>query len=59
MLNTVTAKYAPELCVLLKTNENAEALAELAPFTKDMTGSGSKSSFYVCSDGVCSLPFTD
>ncbi len=59
MLNTVTAKYAPELCVLLKTNENAEALAELAPFTKDMTSSGSKSSFYVCSDGVCSLPFTD
>ena len=59
MLKTVTAKYAPELSVLLKTADNAEALAELAPFTKNMSSSGSKSSFYVCTDGVCSLPFTD
>lgn len=59
MLKTVTAKYAPELCVLLKTPENTDVVSSLAPFTKGMKPIGGKSSFYICSGGVCSLPFTD
>ncbi len=59
MLRAVTAKYAPELTVLLKTPSSAEALSELAPFTRGMNSIDGKNSFYVCSGGVCSLPFTD
>ena len=59
MLGAITAKYAPELTVLLKTPQNGEALAELAPFTKDIKAHEGKNSFYVCTGGVCSLPFTE
>jgi len=59
MLSTVTAKYAPELTVLLKTPKKSVALAELVPFTNGLSTSDGKSSFYVCSGGSCSLPFTD
>ena len=59
MLKTVTGKYAPELSVLLKTPENAEALAKAAPFTADYAPKDGKAAFYLCSNGVCQLPLTD
>ena len=59
MLKAVTAKYAPELTVLLKTPSSAGSLSELAPFTAELNTPEGKSSFYLCSDGACSLPFTD
>lgn len=58
-LQTVTAKYAPELTVLLKTPENAAALAKAAPFTMEYAPKDGKAAFYLCSGGVCQLPLSD
>ena len=59
MLKTVTARYAPELSVLLKTPARADALTQAAPFTADYTPKDGKAAFYLCTNGVCQLPLTD
>ncbi len=59
MLKTVTARYAPELSVLLKTPARADALAQAAPFTADYAPKDGKAAFYLCANGVCQLPLTD
>ena len=58
LLDTVTGKYAPELTVLFKSPENGEALSAFAPLTREMTMLDGKPTFYVCSGGTCSPPFT-
>ena len=59
MLKTVTARYAPELSVLLKTPARADVLAQAAPFTADYAPKDGKAAFYLCANGVCQLPLTD
>ena len=59
MLKTITARYAPELSVLLKTPARADVLAQAAPFTADYTPKDGKAAFYLCTNGVCQLPLTD
>lgn len=46
-LDTVTAKYAPGLTVLLKTPRNAEALQKIAPFTADCGTEDGKAVLYI------------
>lgn len=58
MFKAITAKYAPELCVILKRGDKDELLAKLAPFTAGCAAKDGKPSFYVCENGSCSLPFT-
>ena len=53
LLHTVTARYAPELTVLLKTPARAAALAQVAPFTASAETDGGKARFYVCGSGAC------
>ena len=55
-LKAVLSRYAPELCVLLKSPERADELARCAPFTGPCAPLGGKAAFYVCADGACSLP---
>ena len=57
-LKAMTARYAPELTVLVKTPKNAAALAAVAPFTADMEPQGGKATYYLCSGGACGLPVT-
>ena len=59
MLKTITAKYAPELSVLLKTPARAEVLTQAAPFSADYVPKDGKAAFYLCANGVCQLPLTD
>ena len=56
---TVMGRYAPELTVLVKTPDNAGALAEAAPFTAGMQPQNGKAAYYICSGGTCSLPVTE
>lgn len=55
-LDTVMARYFPELTLLVKTPENKEELASFAPFTKELWLKDGKAAFYLCSGGACGLP---
>lgn len=50
---------ADDLHVLLKTKENAETLAECAPFTKDYPIPGQGTMYYLCENGACKAPVLD
>ena len=65
----VTAQKTPEefqiflqgnsywnLMVLLKTPENADALAVLAPFTKNYPIPAQEARYYLCQGGACAQP---
>ena len=46
----------PELTVLVKTPETAEALADLAPFTADYPIPEQGARYYLCQNGACAQP---
>ena len=50
---------ADDLHVLLKTRENAEALAECAPFTKGYAIPEQGSMYYLCENGACKAPVAE
>ena len=54
-LAALGARYAPDLCILLKTPARAEALAAAAPFTARFE-IGKNPLFYPCSDGLWGPP---
>ena len=58
-LAAVMSKYAPEMTLLLKTEENAKELEKIAPFTAQMQPQNGKSACYICQNGACSLPVTE
>jgi len=58
LLRRVTEKYAPALSVLLKRPGDA-ALEAFAPFAAPFAMQEGKATFYLCSGGACSLPFTE
>ena len=53
LLRTVTARYAPELTVLLKTPALAAALAEIAPFTASADAKDGAARFFICENNTC------
>lgn len=50
---------ADDLHVLLKTKDNAETLAECAPFTKDYPIPGQGTMYYLCENGACKAPVSE
>ncbi len=54
----VTAGYAPELTVTVKTPSQAAKLAETAPFTRNAESKDGKPTLYVCQGGTCGAPVT-
>ena len=58
LLEKLTARYDPSLCVLLKRPGDAQ-LAAFAPYTADCAQKDGKPTFYVCQGGACGLPFTE
>lgn len=53
LLKAVTARYSPELTVLLKSPARAGALAAAAPFTDSAQPKDGKAAFYICENGAC------
>jgi uncharacterized protein YyaL (SSP411 family) len=51
--------YAPETVRILKTEQNAQELESLAPFSKDYQPQEGKTTAYICKNKKCSLPTTD
>ncbi len=52
----VTAGYAPELTITVKTPSQAEKLAQIAPFTANCESKDGKPTIYVCQDGEYGAP---
>ena len=50
---------ADDLHVLLKTKDNAETLAECAPFTNDYPIPEQGTMYYLCENGVCKAPVSE
>lgn len=50
---------ADDLHVLLKNKDNAEMLAECAPFTKDYPIPEKGTMYYLCENGACKAPVPD
>lgn len=55
----LTHKYLPNLTVIVKTKENSERLANIAPFTNDYPLPSKGACFYLCQNNTCSAPITD
>ncbi|MDF7806084.1 thioredoxin domain-containing protein [Pontiellaceae bacterium B12219] len=56
MLDYIHSVYLPGKVVLFKDAENAEALAEIAPFTKDQNQADGKTTVYICRNFACEKP---
>jgi len=51
--------YKPNVTVLVKTQSNNKALAEIAPFTADYEVPGEGTTYYLCQNGTCSTPISE
>ena len=58
MTRTLDQGFYPFTVVLRKTPANAEALSDIAPFTREMVPAGGIPTSYVCSRKSCSKPVT-
>ncbi len=59
MIAELRKGFRPNQVVLLRTPENAEALATLAPYTGTQNSLGGKATAYVCRDFACDIPTTE
>jgi uncharacterized protein YyaL (SSP411 family) len=60
LIQALRSRYLPSVSVLqCKIGPQASALAEHAPFTRDLSMVQGKATAYVCSGHACSLPVTD
>jgi len=58
-MQTLNRAFIPNKVILLKTNQNQNELAEIAPFTKDYEIEAGKPLIYVCKNYNCNLPTSD
>lgn len=56
MLAALRRGFRPNQVVLLRTSENAAALAKLAPYTETQTNLRGQATAYVCRDFACKAP---
>ncbi|MBQ3591364.1 MAG: hypothetical protein II979_05430, partial [Clostridia bacterium] len=59
LLAFLRSQTPPELCVLVKTPTNQDALSELAPFTEAYPIPTHGTRYYLCRNGACSAPVDD
>jgi uncharacterized protein YyaL (SSP411 family) len=59
MLSALNRAFVPGLAVLLKTEQNSNHLARLAPFTADLPAGGRQTIAYVCTAFACRAPVSD
>ena len=58
-VDTILSRYSPTLSVLIKNPENEALLSAIAPFTAEMKLQNGKTTYYLCSGGMCSAPITE
>ena len=56
MIEALRKEFRPNQVILLRTPENAEALAKLAPYTETQLSINGKATAYVCRNFACKVP---
>jgi uncharacterized protein YyaL (SSP411 family) len=56
MVGALRKAFLPNKVIIRRTSENAEALADLAPFTERHESQGGQATAYVCQNFACQLP---
>jgi uncharacterized protein YyaL (SSP411 family) len=56
MLDYINRIYKPGKVVLLKSDDTADTLTEIAPFTKEQGKIGGKTTVYICRNFACEQP---
>ena len=56
MLDYINRIYKPGKVVLLKSDDTADTLTEIAPFTKEQGEIGGKTTVYICRNFACEQP---
>jgi uncharacterized protein len=56
MIAALRKEFRPNQVILLRTPENAEALAKLAPYTETQLSLNGKATAYVCRQFACKVP---
>jgi hypothetical protein len=60
LISALRSQYLPYVAVLqFAPGPQASAMAEIAPFTRDLSMINGKATAYVCSGHACSIPVTD
>jgi uncharacterized protein YyaL (SSP411 family) len=60
LLSALRSHFLPSLTILYSApGLPAEALAAIAPFTRNLSMTGEKATAYICSGHACTLPVTD
>lgn len=59
MISAIQKDYRPNQVIVVRTDENADLLAELAPFTTTQTAVDGKATAYVCRSFACKVPTTE
>ena len=59
MIKALRNGFRPGQVVLVRTEENADALARIAAFTETQAPENGKATAYVCRSFACKLPTTD
>ncbi len=59
MIAALRKTFHPNQVILLRTLENAEALAKIAPYTATQTSIDGKATAYVCRDFACKVTTTE
>ena len=59
MIGALRKIFLPNKVILRRTEENAEELAKLAPFTENQGSRDGKATAYVCQGFACRLPTTE
>ena len=52
-------RFIPSKVVVFRPEGGAEALVEIAPYTKSQSALGGNATAYVCRNHACDLPTTD
>ena len=56
MIEALRKEFRPNQVILLRTPENADALAKLAPYTETQLSINGKATAYVCRNFACKVP---
>lgn len=59
MIAALRKGFRPNQVILLRTPENAEALAKLAPYTETQLSIDGKATAYICRNFACKVPSTE